>query len=58
MINVIKHGNTFNTIECSNCHCEYSYTKTDISIYDGVKEVRCPECNSCNIIGKIRLIVK
>lgn len=52
MINIIKHGNTYNSTVCSNCECEFTYTKTDIHICDGVKEVRCPECDKCVIVGE------
>lgn len=52
MINVIEHGNTYHETICTTCYCKFSYTRTDIMKYDGVKEVRCPECNSCNEVGE------
>ena len=52
---VIKHGNTYKQIICSECNCTFSYCKKDIKetyLYDPesdcncilYKYIHCPEC--------------
>lgn len=48
---VVRSGNTSKTVICDECNATLKYTKTDISIYDGNKEVRCPECGHSIIVG-------
>ena len=51
---VFKHGDTYRKETCTDCLCEFSYTKKDIN-YDGYdKEIRCPECGKCIKVGEIR----
>ena len=66
---VLKHGNTYNEMECPKCHCIFEYVRTDIDyIQTGAvkgkgfmlkKEftesvVHCPECNAWITINKER----
>ena len=49
---IIKNGNTSKIIKCNKCECKFRYSKIDVHYSDGNKEVRCPECGHCNIVGK------
>lgn len=50
MITVIKHGNTTRTVNCPICDCVFICHKKDILTCCGVKEIKCPECDSYVIV--------
>lgn len=52
MITVIKHGNTTRTVNCPICDCVFICHKKDILTCCGVKEIKCPECDTYVIVGE------
>ena len=57
---VIKHGSTYSQATCQECGCIFGYSEVDLyrdyhygdDIYTRFTQVRCPECNSINIISE------
>ena len=66
---VLEHGNTYNKIECPNCHCKFEYVGKDIDRKQTGKAkgqgfnikrefiesiLYCPECGAWITINKER----
>ncbi len=64
---VLKHGNTYNKLECTNCHCIFEYVGKDIDYKQTGKAkgqgfmlkreftesiLYCPECGAWITINK------
>jgi hypothetical protein len=56
MMQIIEHGNTYNTAKCNNCNCVFSYTGKDImAMYENgntsnERWVFCPECGRAVVV--------
>ena len=44
MIEVIKHGKTFEKATCNCCCCEFTFAEVDM--IENIDCVVCPECNA------------
>lgn len=63
MIEVLKHGNNYDTITCTRCNAKIGYAGTDVTTYGSREEfedniieirkafIRCPECGEALIIN-------